>query len=127
MARENRRRRRRSPGKDWSAVSVGIVTMATIIAAATVAAAINISRETSGLADANQGDAPLAGIAAFLSALSLGAYLVATFTGLWSLFRKPASEQEPLVKMAAAGLYAQIFAAVIFAFLAILGPLITGI
>lgn len=123
MARENHRRRHR-PGKDWSTVSIGIVTVATVIAAATVAAAINVNRKTAGLTSANQGDTPLAGVAAVISILSLGAYLAAAFAGLWALFRKLPMEQEPLVKLAAVALYAQIIVVVVFPSVVIFGPLL---
>ena len=126
MARENRRRRR-SPVKDWSALSIGIITVSTIVAAATVAAAININRKSGGLAVTNQSDALLTEVADVISILSLGAYLAVAFTGLWALFRKSPMEQEPLVKLSAIGLYAQVFAAVIFASIAIFGPVIAGI
>ena len=126
MARENRRRQR-SRATDWATVSIGIITVATIIAAATVAAAINISRGAAGLgAPSSQGNILFPGIAAGIALTSLGFYLAAVFTGLWSLFRKLSSEQEPLVKLAAFGFYIQVFAAVIFASVVIFGPLIAA-
>ena len=70
---------------DWITVSIGVMTIATIVAAGTVAAAISVSREPQ--------------------------------TGL-----QASSEREQQAKRAAIGLNIQVYAVVIFALIAIVGP-----
>lgn len=121
MPQASRRRRRTT---DWAAASIGIITVATIIAAATVAAIISVNRETGGFAGVpNQGDARMTGIAAGIAVVSLWFYLLVVLAGLGALFGKSSAERELLVKVAAVGLYAQVFAIVTFAVLVILEQL----
>lgn len=119
MSRSNRRRR---PARDWTTVCVGIITLATIIAAATVAASINFSRpQPAPIAD--YGPIHPTVVAGSIALFSLWAYLFVVFTGLLALFIATADEQEPIARLAALAFYAQVFAVVIFASIIILGPL----
>lgn len=116
MTRSNRRRR---PARDWTTVCVGIITLATIIAAATVAASVNFSR----LPAADYGPIHRTVIAGSIALFSLWAYLFVVFAGLLALFGPTSNEQEPIARLTALAFYAQVFAVVIFASIIILGPL----
>lgn len=117
MARANRRRRQRDNATDWAAVNIGIITVATIIVAATVAAAISTNRET-----VNWNDARI--VPAVIALGSLWFYFLTVLSGLWAVFRESTAEQRMLTKLTVIGFYAQVFTVVTFAVVAILGPLI---
>ena len=92
MARANRRRRS-AENADWTTVGIGIITVATIIAAATVAAVININREAAGLSDTpNPSDPRLTGITSGIAIVSLWLYLMTVLAGLWALFKESPAE-----------------------------------
>ena len=102
---------------DWTAVSIGIMTIATIVAAGTVAAAISVSREaTNGIA------AIVTGLAVGIAWASLAMYYAVIVMGLSTLFRTSSSERGQQAKRAAIGLNIQVYAVVIFALIAIVGP-----
>lgn len=65
----------------------------------------------------------MTGIAAGIAVVSLWFYLIVVLAGLGALFGKSSAERESLVKVAAVGLYAQVFAIVTFAVLVILEQL----
>ena len=107
---------------DWAAVGMGIMTIATIVAVATAAAAIALVREYAS------GDTlPIATAAGGFAAVSLGAYYGVILTGLLALFLETPFERKERTKLAAAILGFQIAMVVIFAFIAILWPLAAGV
>ena len=109
-------------GPDWVAVGMGIMTIATIVAVATAAAAIALVREYAS------GDYLLVTVAAAIfAAASLGAYYAVVLIGLLALFQESTSGRKERTKLAAAILGFQIATVVIFAFIAIFGPLLAGI
>ena len=109
-------------GPDWAAVGMGLMTIATIVAVATAAAAIALVREYAS------GDTlPIATAAGGFAAVSLGAYYGVILTGLLALFLETPFERKERTKLAAAILGFQIAMVVIFAFIAILWPLAAGV
>ena len=109
-------------GPDWAAVGIGIMTIATIVAVATAAAAIALVREY-----ANGATLPIATAAGGFAAMSLIAYSVVILIGLATLFQESPSEREKWTRRLAVMLGIQVMAVVIFAFIAIFGPLLAGI
>ena len=121
-----RRTRRRQPAQDWTGVSIGIITVATIIAAATVAASVNLTQgQVSEMpsATANHDALRLTAVAGSLALFSLWAYLCVVSAGLVALFGATAREQSPIARLTVIAFYAQVFAVVIFASVIILQPL----
>ena len=114
MLTRRRTRLRRPPARDWTAVSIGIITVATIIAAATVAAYINLAQVPPS-ADPNQDRPPSTGIAGIIAYYSLWAYFGVVSAGLIALFGATAAEQRVMVRLTAIAFYAQVFAVVVFA------------
>lgn len=109
-------------GPDWAAVGIGLMTIATIVAVATAAAAIALVREYAS------GDSLTVIVAAAIfAAASLGAYYAVILIGLLALFLEVPSERKDRTKLAAAILGLQIAMVVIFAFIAIFGPLAAGV
>ena len=107
---------------DWVAVGMGIMTIATIVAVGTAAAGIALVREYA------DGDSLVitAGAAGF-AATSLIAYYVVIVIGLSTLFQESPPEREKWTRRLAVVLGIQVTAVVIFAFIAIFGPLLAGI
>lgn len=125
---------------DWVAVSIGIMTIATIIAVSTVAAAISIVREdfvrhsvgtaqgsavtaTLHIDESSTGVAIIAGAGA---AVSIMAYYGVVMMGLSALFLQSAPERRQRVMSSAVLLTIQTGIVVVFALLAILGPLLSA-
>lgn len=124
MLTRRRNRLRRQPARDWTAVSIGIITVATIIAAATVAAYINLDQASATPpATSNQDALPLTTVPGFVAFLSLWAYLGVVSASLVALFGATAAVQRTLVQLTAFAFYAQVFAVVIFAWIIILQTL----
>ena len=108
-------------GPDWAAVGMGIMTIATIVAVATAAAAIALVREYAG------GDPLLiVTVAAGFAAMSLVLYYAVIVMGLSALFQESPSEREKRARRLAVVLGLQVMAVVIFAFIAIFGTLFAG-
>ena len=106
---------------DWVTVGISIVTIATIVAAATTAAAIGIVLETT-----NDDALPITWLAVGAALASLAAYYTVVMTGLSTLFRAALPDREKEAKRSAIALNLQIFAALVFAAVAIVGPLLTS-
>lgn len=108
-------------GPDWVAVGMGIMTIATIVAVATAAAAIALVGEYAS------GDTlPIATAAAGFAAISLNVYYAVILMGLSTLFQESPSEREKWTRRLAVALGIQVVAMVIFAFIGILVPLAAG-
>ena len=107
---------------DWTAVGMGIMTIATIVAVATAAAAIALVREY-----ANGVSLAITVAASSFAATSLIAYYVVIIIGLATLFQESPAEREKWARRLAVALGIQVLAVVIFAFIAIFGPLLAGI
>ena len=122
MLTRRRNRLRQQPARDWTAVSLGLITVATIIAAATVAAYINLSQATPP-ATPNQDAQRLSTVPGIIAYYSLCAYLGVVSAGLAALFGATAAAQRTLVQLTAIAFYAQVFAVVIFAWIIILQTL----
>lgn len=116
-----RRRLQRQPARDWTAISLGLITVATIIAAATVAAYINLS-QAAAPATPNQDVPGSTGVAGIIAYYSLWAYIGVVSAGLMALFGATAVEQRALVRLTAFAFYAQVVTVVIFAWIIILQP-----
>ena len=122
MLTRRRTRSRRPPARDWTAVSIGLITVATIIAAATVAAYINLAQAPPP-ATPNQDALRLPTVPGIIAYYSLWAYIGVVSAGLVALFGATAAAQRTLVQLTAIAFYAQVFAVVIFAWIIILQPL----
>ena len=107
---------------DWVSVGIGIMTIATIVAVATAAAAITIVREY-----ASGGSLTVTIAAGYTAAVSLAAYYAVIVIGLSTLFLETASERKERTKWSASFLIFQIVLVVAFALTAIFGPLVTGV
>lgn len=109
-------------GPDWIVIGIGVMTVAAAIAVATALGASNVAREVAE--ESGSGDSMLIAYATIGPAVvSLGAFFVVVVTSLSTLFRISPSDREREIKRSAVGLYIQVFAAIIFALLAIIGPL----
>ena len=108
-------------GPDWAVVGIGIMTIATIVAVGTAAAAIALVGEY-----ANGATLPIATVAGGFAAISLNVYYTVILMGLSTLFMEPLSEREKWTRRLAVALGVQVMAMVIFAFIAILVPLAAG-
>ena len=109
-------------GPDWAVVGIGMMTIATIVAVGTAAAAIALVREYAS------GDAlPITTVAGGFAAMSLIAYYAVIIIGMATLFQGSPSEREKWTRRLAVLLGIQVMAVVIFAFIAIFGPLLAGI
>ena len=111
---------RESP--DWAMVGIGIMTIATIVAVGTAAAAIAIVGEY-----ADSDSLVIAAIAGVFAAMSLSVYYVVIVIGLSMLFMESLSVREKWARWLAVALGIQVMALVIFAVIAIFGPLLAGI
>ena len=121
MLTRRRNRLRQQPARDWTAVSIGIITVATIAAAATVAAYINLTQApATPTTPPDQGALRSTVVAAIVAFCSLWVYLGVVSAGLLALFGATAVEQRALVRLTAFAFYAQVFAVVIFAWIIIL-------
>lgn len=107
---------------DWVAVSIGIMTIATIIAVSTVAAAISIVRDDSG-----ESAAAVTVIAGIGASVSIMAYYGVVVMGLSALFLRAPQEGRRRVMSAAGLLTIQVGIGVVFAVVAILGPLLAAV
>ena len=106
---------------DWVAVSLGLMTIATIIAAATSAAAIGVVR-----GDTDEDVTTLTTVAAAAAVASLFVYYAVVATGLAALFRQSPPERRNWVMLSAASLTSQISIVVAFALLTIVDPLLSA-
>ena len=106
---------------DWAGVSIGIMTVATIIAAATAAAAISVV-----IGDTDEDETAATMVASVMAVASLVAYYMAVLAGLTALFLQSPPGRRLLV-LWSAGLFAvQTGIGVAFAAVAILGSLLFG-
>lgn len=106
---------------DWAAVGIGIMTIATIIAAAIAAAGISVVR-----GNTDEDATPVTVIAAAAAAGSLSVYYLVIVIGLSALFPKSQPEREQKVVLSAVMLIIQTGVGVAFAIVAILGPILVG-
>lgn len=128
MLTHRRNRLRRQPARDWTAVSLGLITVATIIAATTVAAYINLAQApATPPATPNQDALRLSTVPGLIAFFSLWAYIGVVSAGLVALFGTTAAVQRALVQLTAIAFYAQVFAVVIFAWIIILQTLGWGV
>ena len=104
-------------GPDWIVVGVGVMTVGAAIATATALGASNAARESG-----NGNSELIAYLAVGAAVVSLGTFLVVVVTSLSTLFRRSPLDQEREIKRSAVGLYVQVFAAILFALLGIVGP-----
>lgn len=118
MLTRRRTRLQRPPARDWTAVSIGLITVATIIAAATVAAYINLAQVPPST-DPAQDAPPSTGVPGGIAYFSLWTYLGVVSAGLMALFGATAAEQRVMVRLTAIAFYAQVFAVVVFAWIII--------
>ena len=109
--------------RNWASVSLGIVTTATILAAATSAGIFAVS---SGLFGSPKEGYPewLKELSAFLAIISLLSYGAVLVFGLAAPFLSPHEAQKGEALKSAAALYAQAFSAIIAAVLIIFAQLI---
>ena len=119
MLTRRRTRLRQQPARDWTAVSLGIITVATIIAAATVAAYINLAQASPPPTIPSQDALRLSTVPGIIAYISLWAYLGVVSTGLIVLFGTTDAEQRAIVRWTAIAFYAQVFAVVVFAWIII--------
>ena len=108
-------------GLDWAAIGMGIMTIATIVAVGTAAAAIALVREY-----ANSHSLLIAAAGGTFAAISLNVYCVVIIMGLSTLFLESLSDREKWTWRLAVALGIQVMAVVIFAFIAIFGTLFAG-
>ena len=109
--------------QNWASVSLGIVTTATILAAATSAGIFAVS---SGLFGSAKGGYPewLKELSAFLAIISLLSYGAVLVFGLAAPFLRPEEAQRGEALKSAAALYTQAFSAIIAAVLIIFAQLL---
>ena len=106
---------------DWVAVSLGLMTIATIIAAATAAAAISVV-----IGDTDDDATTLTTIAAAAAVASLFAYYGVVVTGLAALFRPSPTLRRRWATLSAVLLTGQVSVVVVFALLTIVEPLLSA-
>ena len=106
---------------DWVAVSLGLMTIATIIAAATAAAAIGVVR-----GDTDADVTTLTTVAAAGAVASIAVYYLVVLAGLAALFRKSPPERRRWVTLSAVLLTGQVSVVVAFALLTIVEPLLSA-
>ena len=106
---------------DWVAVSLGLMTIATIIAAATAAAAIGVVR-----GDTDEDVTTLTAVAAAAAVASLFVYYGVVLTGLAALFRQSPQGRRHWVMLSAVLLTSQISIVAVFALLTIVEPLLSA-
>lgn len=106
MARRNHRDTR-----NWESVSVGILTLATILAAATSAGIFAVAAELFHPSDAGY-PGWLRLMAMFLAMASLSAYVIAVASGFASLFRRSPASGIAVTRLAAVWVFVQAYTAV---------------
>ena len=105
---------------DWVIVGISIVTIATIVASATAALAVGIVWERTSE------DLPLIWLAVSPAVASLIAYYGVVVAGLSPLFKRSQADREREARHSAKVLLLQIYAALVFALVAIVGPLLAS-
>lgn len=107
--------------ENWHSVGIGIVTFATILAAATAAGIFAVAARQEGYSDWARG------LAAFAVTISLLAYAAVVVNGIATLFRESQTERKGVALNAAKAVYVQSYSAVFAAVLMIYFPLLERI
>ena len=118
--------RRQRDVHDWNSVSIGIITFATILVAATSAGIFAISDRLLRPEQASYPEWLLIQVG-FLAVISLFAYLAVLASGIAALFRKTQAAKRAEFRNTAIAVLLQAFTASVAAVLIILSPLLKEI
>ncbi|MYC35967.1 MAG: hypothetical protein F4X66_03520 [Chloroflexi bacterium] len=104
--------------QNWGTACIGIITFATVLAAATSAGIFAVTARQENYSEW------VRALAAFLVIVSLLAYAFVTVFGLATLFRETSAEQRTEAARTARSAFVQSYSAVLAAILLILFPLL---